>query len=99
MPRIDGWTILKKLKSGEKYKNIPIVIVSVLNEKRYAKELKADWYLPKPTDIDQLKKIVESIPIENRKGTILVVDDDKNNIDILTNFITQKFYKIDFAKI
>lgn len=98
IPEIDGWTILKKLKSDNKYSNIPVIVCSILNEEEYAKELKADGFLPKPTDIDQLKKIFHAFSKNKKSGTILIIDDDKNNIDILTSFITQKMYEIDIAK-
>ncbi|GEM_PF-2840887 len=98
MPNIDGWTILKRLKTEEKYCNIPVVICSILNEKDYAKELRAEWYINKPTDFNQLRDVFESFLLEKEEGTILIIDDDKNNIDILSSFITKNMYKIETAK-
>lgn len=98
MPEIDGWTILKKLKSNKKYSNIPVIVCSILDEDQYSKELKADAFLPKPTDKQQLRKIFQTFVKDNKNGTILIIDDDKNNIDILKSFITQKMYEIESVK-
>ncbi|MEJ5273229.1 MAG: response regulator, partial [Spirochaetota bacterium] len=98
MPEIDGWTILKKIKSNKKYSNIPVIVCSILNEEHYSKELKADAFLPKPTDQQQLRKILQTFIKDNKNGTILIIDDDKNNIDILKSFITQKMYEIESVK-
>lgn len=98
MPKIDGWTILKKIKSDEKYMNIPVIVCSILNEISYAKELKANGYLTKPTERYQLQEIFNNLNINKDEGTILIIDDDKNNIDILTSFITEKMYNITAAK-
>lgn len=98
MPEIDGWSILKRLKSDEKYNNISVIVCSILNDPLYAKELKADGYITKPTEKSQLKKIFDTISLKNDEGTILIIDDDKNNIDILTSFITEKMYNIISAK-
>jgi len=32
LPKMDGWAFLKKIKSGEKTKNIPVIIVSNLSD-------------------------------------------------------------------
>lgn len=32
LPKMDGWTFLKKIKSSEKTKNIPVIIVSNLSD-------------------------------------------------------------------
>jgi signal transduction histidine kinase/DNA-binding response OmpR family regulator len=98
MPKIDGWTILKKLKSEPKYMNIPVIVCSILNEVSYAKELKADGYITKPAEKYQLQEIFKNLNINKNEGIILIIDDDKNNIDILTSYITEKMYNIDIAK-
>lgn len=51
----DGRDITRKLKSDKSTKDIPIVIISALNEtEKIAKEVGADGFLEKPFDIDKL---------------------------------------------
>ncbi|MBI4067654.1 response regulator [Candidatus Gottesmanbacteria bacterium] len=59
MSGIDGPEIAKSLKSDEKTKKIPIIMISANNEgARLAKEVQAEEFLAKPFDIDDLLNIV-----------------------------------------
>lgn len=60
MPGIDGKEITKLLKKDEQFKDMPIIIVSALNDtKDIAKEVGADGFLSKPFTIADLLGIVE----------------------------------------
>jgi two-component system cell cycle response regulator DivK len=64
MPEISGYDFLKDIKSNEKYREIPIVVVSALTD--YANiertiNLGAIDFIKKPIDIEILVKTVESI--------------------------------------
>jgi len=61
MPAKTGWEVCKILKSQDRTKHIPIVILTILsvtlgdeNSKRYAEEAGADSYLQKPFNEDEL---------------------------------------------
>ncbi len=65
----DGREIAKRLKSQEKTKNIPIIMISAHpNAERTIKECGADAFLPKPFDIEELLHIVDSSC--NKKHTL-----------------------------
>jgi CheY-like chemotaxis protein len=64
MPRINGFEFLEQLKSLEKYRNIPVVIVSALTDDETIQKtyrLGAKFFLKKPVDISQLLEIVGKI--------------------------------------
>lgn len=64
LPRIDGITILKKIKHSEKYKNIPVIIFSSSDSEvdiQQTYSIGADLYLIKPMDWDHYTSIVDSI--------------------------------------
>jgi signal transduction histidine kinase len=53
MPEMDGFEVLKRLKSDEQFKHIPVVMISALSEMESVVrciEMGADDYLPKPFD-------------------------------------------------
>ena len=59
MPDKSGWEVCKILKSKGKTKHIPIIISTVLsvtfgNNERYAEEARANAYLPKPFNKEEL---------------------------------------------
>lgn len=66
MPNENGFDLLKKLKSGENYNNIPIIIVTAFanqENKIIAKKLGAEDVIEKPIDIpeflDKVHKVLE----------------------------------------
>lgn len=64
LPRVDGITILKKIKQSDKFKHIPVIIFSSSdseNDIQQTYNLGADLYLIKPMDWDHYKSIVTSI--------------------------------------
>lgn len=64
LPRIDGITILRKIKQSEKFKHIPVIIFSSSDSETDIQQtynMGADLYLIKPMDWDHYKIIVDSI--------------------------------------
>lgn len=56
----DGRELCKKLKSEEKTKNIPVILISASNDlKRSAETAGADDFLAKPFEIDALLQKIE----------------------------------------
>lgn len=64
MPRMNGFELATRLRGDERYKDIPIVILSaVMNSEReqWIKELKLEGFIPKPYEEAQLLLKVQSI--------------------------------------
>jgi CheY-like chemotaxis protein len=61
MPGIDGKEITKLLKRDAQFKDMPIIIISALNDtKDIAQEVGADGFLSKPFTITDLLEVVEN---------------------------------------
>jgi len=58
MPGIDGWTVLKSLKSDPELTNIPVVMVSISDDRDRGLAMGAADYLVKPVDRDRLAGIL-----------------------------------------
>lgn len=64
MPKIDGITLIKQLKSNKHTMHIPLVILSAKNttdEKIEGIESGADAYIPKPFNTQYLKSIIKQL--------------------------------------
>ena len=72
MPDKDGWTVLSEFKSDPELRDIPIIMLSVLDDKNIGFTLGASDYMTKPIDREHLASILRKY----RSGLVLVVEDD-----------------------
>jgi CheY-like chemotaxis protein len=77
MPDIDGWTVLAALKGDPELADIPVVIVTIVDEQRRGIALGAAGYLTKPIDRERLVEILSRHRSTDRPSEVLVVDDDE----------------------
>jgi signal transduction histidine kinase/CheY-like chemotaxis protein len=74
MPGLDGWAVLTALKADAETADIPVVMVTIVDDKNMGFALGATDYLTKPVDRTRLLAILERY---RRAGLpVLVVDDD-----------------------
>jgi signal transduction histidine kinase len=58
MPGMDGWAVLKALKADERTREIPVIMVSMSDDKEIGGTLGASDFLPKPIDREQLARVI-----------------------------------------
>ena len=66
IPRIDGLTVLKALKTHTEFRDIPIVVLTTSKEDRdisKAYELGVNSYIVKPVDFDKFMEIAQQIEL------------------------------------
>ncbi len=86
MPGVDGWSVLASLKEDPELREIPVVMISMLDDRRLGFALGATDYMTKPVDPTRLVAVLRRLCPE-RNGVILVVDDDPAVRDRLTRMI------------
>jgi CheY-like chemotaxis protein/anti-sigma regulatory factor (Ser/Thr protein kinase) len=59
MPECDGWEVLRKLKSDPHLAQIPVIMVTVVDNQAMGFDLGASNYLIKPVDRDRLALLIE----------------------------------------
>jgi CheY-like chemotaxis protein len=77
MPDLDGWTVLAALKGDPELADVPVVFVTILDEKTKGYSLGATDYLVKPVDRERLARVLERICGDRPSRRILVVEDDE----------------------
>ena len=94
MPGRDGWSLLKECKTDQDLKNIPVIMISQLNQSNLAASLGANDYLTKPIDrnlfVNTVKRILGN---ETQDHKVLVIDDDKDVREILTRLLKDAGYR------
>lgn len=71
MPVMNGWECLKQLKSEERYKDIPVIMISTSsyrNDMDTAANLGAVCYFVKPNNFDDLKQVLRLITSNLENG-------------------------------
>ncbi len=74
MPGMDGWSVLTALKADATLADIPVVMVTLMDERELASSLGAADYLVKPVNWGRLSLVLDRF--RPADGDVLVVDDD-----------------------
>jgi signal transduction histidine kinase/DNA-binding response OmpR family regulator len=84
LPGIDGWEVLAQLKADPATAAIPVVVVSMLDERGHGFALGAAEYLVKPIGKDQLLAALYRVAaIPERPHTVVAIDDDRLAIELV----------------
>ena len=87
LPGIDGWEVLRRLKADPALRDIPVVIVTVVDEKDVGLALGAVDYIVKPIDRDallaSLGRLMLTTNVKTGTVRILAVDDEPAALDAL----------------
>ena len=96
LPRKDGWQVLREMKTKPNLQSIPVIIISVTEERQLAFGLGAVDHLVKPIDKETLLASLQSLKLPSRDGAprILVVDDDPQTVRLLSTVLTNDGYEV-----
>ncbi len=76
MPDLDGWSVLAALRQDPQLAEIPVIMVTIMDEHRRGMALGAAGYLTKPIDHEKLTALVQRFRSPARRTHVLVVEDD-----------------------
>src|SRR5262249_35594148 len=76
MPDLDGWTGLAAMKGDPSLAGIPVVLMTIVEEKNRGYALGAADYLVKPVDRGKLVAALRKI-CGSTAGCVLLIDDDE----------------------
>ena len=85
MDNIDGWEVLRQVKSDPELWDIPIILCTIIDDKNRALSLGAVDHLVKPIDKDLLiHALTQHVDSKTGEGYLLIVDDDHVSRDLIT---------------
>jgi signal transduction histidine kinase/CheY-like chemotaxis protein len=76
MPDLDGWSVLTALRQDPELAEIPVIMITIVDEHRRGIALGAAGYLTKPVDREQLHRLVSRFRAPVPPTRVLVVEDD-----------------------
>jgi DNA-binding response OmpR family regulator len=84
LPRLNGWDVLARLKRDPDTAAIPVVVVSMLDERGAGFALGAAEYLVKPVHHEELLRAVTRCVAPPAGGrTVVAIDDDPVELDLV----------------
>jgi signal transduction histidine kinase/CheY-like chemotaxis protein len=84
LPGIDGWDVLAQLKADPATAAIPVIVVSMLDERGRGFALGAAEYLVKPVGKEQLlAALYRAAAMPEQKHTVVAIDDDPLAIELV----------------
>jgi PAS domain S-box-containing protein len=98
LPVKDGWQVLKELKRHPLCKQIPVIIVSIIDEKSLGFSLGAVDYFVKPVNRDDLIQALDRVHILPRsvkqRPSVLIIDDDRAATDLIQVILESEGYRV-----
>ncbi len=94
MPGMDGWAVLSALKANLETANIPVVVVTIIDDKNIGFALGADDYLTKPIDWPRLITVLEKYRDRSTSNTVLVVEDDASQREMLRRALENEGWNV-----
>jgi len=95
---MDGWEVLKRLKSDDATRDVPVVIISIVDNRDLGLALGADDYFVKPVDRTRLlDRVWELTSAGGSKPRVLMIDDDATIHAVLGDELTRLGYVVESA--
>lgn len=76
MPDMDGWSVLAALKADPEVAEIPVILMTMVDDENLGYALGATDYLLKPVDRQILYKTLEKYQLNPASSLVMVVDDE-----------------------
>jgi len=97
MPNMDGWLVLRVLKADPELHDIPVVMLSMVDDKTRGFSLGATDYLTKPVDREQLLQALNRYRCDSEPCQVMLVEDDKDTRDVMTRTLEKAAWNVTAA--
>src|SRR5262249_16188995 len=98
MPGLDGWAVLTALKADPLLADIPVIMLTIVDDKNLGYALGATDYLTKPIDWDRLAPVLHKYRCVHPPCTVFVVEDDGDTRDMLRRLLTKEGWAVSEAE-
>ena len=89
MPDMDGWSVLSQMKAAPELSRIPVILVTMTDDRARGYALGASDVMSKPYDLDRLLDILQRQKGFVAQPTALIVDDDAPTRHMLRRTLTR----------
>jgi signal transduction histidine kinase/CheY-like chemotaxis protein len=89
MPGRDGWEIMEELKRNPGTRHIPIICISMLDNRNLSISMGAVEYLVKPVNSKRLLRELEQLKKQYPIKNILIIDDNPADLLLVQEYLAQ----------
>ena len=99
MHGIDGWTVLQQLKADPETQHIPVIMLTMVNDKNIGFALGAADYMTKPVDRTRLSGILSRYRCADPEAgcRVLLVEDDAPTREMMHTLLTREGWQVEEA--
>src|SRR6478672_1430888 len=83
MPKVDGWSVLGVMKSDPALDHIPVIMITIVDDRNLGYSLGASEFMTKPIDRARLLSLVQRFAGHEAQARVLIVDDDPDVRDVV----------------
>jgi len=98
MPDMDGWSVLKALKADAALSDIPVIMLTMVDDPERGFTLGAADYATKPVDRQRLSRILKKYTCPHPPCSVLLVDDDPASRAMTRNILEKEGWKVSEAE-
>jgi CheY-like chemotaxis protein len=97
MPDMDGWSVLRALKADPVLQDVPVLMLTMVDDKSKGYSLGATDYLTKPVDREQLHNALSRYYTPGESCAVLLVEDDKPTRDVMARTLEKSDWTVSEA--
>ena len=97
MPDMDGWSVLQAIKQDPALNRIPVIMMTISDEKQKGFTLGASGYLTKPVDRAQLAQLLDRFKIPVATPRALVVEDDPSTREMMRRLLIGEGWEVSLS--
>ncbi len=94
MPHVDGWSVLHTLKADPDLTEIPVIMLTIVDDKNLGFSLGASEYLSKPVTKAKLLSVIQRHAGRNGPLRVMIVEDDAETRALMRRFLVAEDYVV-----
>ena len=98
MPDMDGWSLLSALKADALLCDIPVIMLTMVDDRKRGFTLGASDYATKPVDRQRLSRILKKHTCPNPPCPVLLVEADPASRQVTRAILEKKGWRVSEAK-
>lgn len=94
MPQMDGWAVLKALKNDPETAHIPVVMLTIVDNRSMGYALGVAEYLTKPIPRERLARVLDNYRAAQGPTRVLVVEDDADTRAMMRRILEGEGWRV-----